>query len=72
MSAKKRKPSKYKIGDVWMVRKLPLLTFVYTDMGWLVTQRGLAGDLWLSEHAERVGVKVYKKDKPPPGARRLV
>jgi hypothetical protein len=74
--AKKRKPSKYRIGDLWVMQTLPLLTFVYTDLGWLMIERGLEGTLWIIEQAERLqrmglGTKLYKSDKPPPGARRL-
>ena len=72
---KKRKP-KYNIGDLWLVQRLPPLLFIYTqDLGWILHEGGLSLMLWLIEHAERPEwrglFKLYKSDKPPPGARRL-
>jgi len=79
MTAKRqiKKNKKYKIGDLWLVQKLPPLLFIYTDMGWIVSQGSLEADLWLIESRERLAKKglggaLYKSDKPPPGARRLV
>jgi hypothetical protein len=67
----KQKPrTKPQIGDLWLVKKLPPLLFVYTEYGWIVHEGGLLRLLWIVENAKKRNRPLIEADKPPRGAKR--
>ena len=73
------KPTKYKIGDLWIIKKLPPLLFIYTPHdGWILAQGSLLSQLWLINSRKRIIAKypqlgaIIESDKSPPNARRYV
>jgi hypothetical protein len=71
-------------GDLWLVKKLPPMLFVWLpDYGWMLNDCSLSTLLWTVEHRKKLNEKMKgvnpkaremgltESDEPPPGARRF-